>query len=116
MKKISIGNIGGGYVEFIDASSSNENESSRVNWTTELAAISRGKSKSANPAKRYAALKKEAEGEKPSRPFEFMPITFDEDSLLISDKISEDAALKLMKFSYYDMETTPGVYRANNHV
>ncbi len=64
----------GGYVEFLDPLYSNATELQRIDWTTRLAAISRGKDKSANPKKRYAALMKEAEGSLPSRPFEFLPI------------------------------------------
>lgn len=74
-------NIENGSVEFLDPTYSNASEQNRVEWTTQLAAISRGKDKSANPSKRYMALQKEAEGNKPSRPFEFLPVVFESNQM-----------------------------------
>lgn len=94
-----IGSVG--FVEYLDASEANRDENSRIEWTTQLAAISRGKDKSANPPKRYEALKKEAEGEKPSRPFEFLPIVLDRGVEPVDLGITKDDDIyKVMKFSH----------------
>ena len=61
-------------VEYIDMSEANMSEEKRIEAVTSLAAISRGKSASKNPAVRYNKLLVEAEGNKPSRPLEFLPV------------------------------------------
>jgi hypothetical protein len=92
----------GGYVEFLDAREANKSEQNRIEWTTQLAAISRGKDKSANPTKRYASLMKEAEGGNPSRPFEFLPVVFsknkNEDSLKIVT--GDKQALEIIRYGH----------------
>jgi hypothetical protein len=102
VKGMQVGTYGG-YVEFLDAREANKSEQNRIEWTTQLAAISRGKDKSANPTKRYASLMKEAEGGKPSRPFEFLPVVFsknkNEDSLKI---VTEDKqALDIIRYGHF---------------
>jgi hypothetical protein len=66
----------------------NLSEENRVKWVTDLAAVSRGKTESKNPEKRYKMLLKEAapdrcdskcEGE-PSRPLEFLPVILEADT------------------------------------
>ena len=103
MTKIEIGKHSGGYIEYLDPTYSNRNESERINWTTQLAAISRGKDKSANPQKRYKALMTEAEGGKPSRPFEFMPVTFNANNHELRDGITDEQAIRMAGFSYFDL-------------
>jgi len=94
-----VGDIG--FVEYLDASLANKDEESRIEWTTKLAAISRGKDKSANPPKRYESLKKEAEGGKPSRPFEFLPIVLDRGVGPVDlGIIRDDDIYRVMKFSH----------------
>lgn len=91
-------------VELLDQTKSNSTEDERVKWTTRLAAISRGKKESANPTKRFGALMKEAEGKRPSRPFEFLPVvlsTGDMDNLGIS---TERQVFKITNFSYIDFK------------
>ena len=71
-------------VSSVDIWQSNANEVNRKKWVTDLAAISRGKSQSNNPDKRYEQLLKEAApnycaSDKdcqgyPSRPLEFLPV------------------------------------------
>ena len=96
--KIDIFNDGIGYVtdevSTIHVTESNMNENNRIKFVTDLAAVSRGKDASNNPAKRYASLLEEAaptyetidmvtrfstEEKKdfrksPSRPVEFLPV------------------------------------------
>ena len=85
-------------LSIVPTNESNLNEENRIKYVTDLAAVSRGKSESANPPKRYKALLKEAsptdeqikafngdgkmKNGSPSRPFEFLPIVVD---LLISE-------------------------------
>jgi len=69
-------------VSSVPTSLANANEENRIKFVTDLAAVSRGKSESNNPEKRYQSLLKEAapkqiDGYKeksPSRPLEFLPI------------------------------------------
>lgn len=71
-------------VSTVDIWHSNANEENRQKWVTDLAAISRGKSQSNNPKKRYEQLLKEAAPNYcetdadchgyPSRPLEFLPV------------------------------------------
>lgn len=63
----------GGYVELLDESLAAINPTV---WVTNVAAIARGKHESNNPPKRALALATEAEGGKPSRPFEFLPYVY----------------------------------------
>lgn len=97
--RIDIFNDGISYVtdevSTVHVTESNMNEENRIKFVTDLAAVSRGKDASNNPAKRYASLLKEAAptaeeidmtdrftdgGEKkvynnsPSRPIEFLPV------------------------------------------
>ena len=102
MSKIEIGPEGEAYVEILPATYANSSEGARISWTTELAAISRGKDKSANPPKRYEALKSEAEGGKPSRPFEFLPVSFPAgygDKFEIEDELE---IMRMMSYSHID--------------
>jgi len=101
-KRVSIGEYGNGYIEFLDPTGSNANEDARIHWTTELAAISRGKDKSANPPKRYKALMTEAESGRPSRPFEFMPVTMSFNQAEDLGIEEHEKAIKLAKFSHAD--------------
>ena len=78
-------------VSSIPTDMSNLNEENRIKFVTDLASVSRGKHESANPAKRYKALLKEAAPThdeivrskedvnykaklSPSRPLEFLPV------------------------------------------
>lgn len=69
-------------VSTIPIDESNKSELNRMKFVTDLAAISRGKSESKNPAIRFKALLKEAAGNgmvkkpAPSRPLEFCPVYF----------------------------------------
>jgi len=108
----------------IPTNESNISEEARIAYVTELAAVSRGKDRSANPPKRYKALLNEAAPThqkltmaSPSRPLEFLPIvvdiefTFDQQIKLWSiDKNNEiiykfesyKTAQYLLRYSYYD--------------
>ncbi len=101
-KKIEYNGIS---IEFIDATFANSSEENRIVWTTNLAAVSRGKDESANPPKRYASLMREAEGENPSRPLEFLPVEFSGESFSEEAAVTEEAVIKLAKFSHFDMDT-----------
>lgn len=107
MEKINIGEHGDGHIVFLDASLANSSEEHRINWTTQLAAISRGNDKSNNPDKRFKALSKEAEGNKPSRPFEFLPVVVPSD---FSDKdmgidLDDDTGVvNLIRFSHFSKD------------
>lgn len=72
-------------VSSVKVEEANLNEDNRINFVTELAAVSRGNSKSNNPPVRYKALLKEAAPQldkngdileilNPSRPLEFLPV------------------------------------------
>lgn len=61
-------------VSTVDVKVANLNENNRIKFVTDLAAVSRGKSKSVNPEKRYQQLLKEAALGTASRPLEFLPI------------------------------------------
>jgi hypothetical protein len=93
----------GGSVEFLDARHANKDEDSRIEWVTSLAAVSRGKDKSENPKKRYASLMKEAEGKRPSRPFEFLPVVFSEseNESAWNIKIDDEKIVDLMRFGHF---------------
>lgn len=95
---------GGAYVELLDQRLANKSENDRIEWTTQLAAISRGKDESKNPRKRYMALMKEAEGERPSRPFEFLPVFFHTSDPVLHGIQNESDAFNLMRFSYIDKD------------
>jgi len=58
-------------VSTVPVDESNLNEENRMKFVTDLAAVSRGKHESKNPAVRYKALLKEAALGTPSRPVEF---------------------------------------------
>ena len=76
--KIDIYNDGIGYVtnevSSIKPYEANLSEENRIKFVTDLAAISRGKTSSNNPKKRYKALLEEAALKTPSRPLEFLPV------------------------------------------
>ena len=99
---VNVGKYGNGYVEFLNAKHSNSEMGSRVIWTTNLAAISRGNDKSSNPEKRYRALMKEAEGGNPSRPFEFMPVIMDVGNIDNYPELKDENIIRLLKYSYAD--------------
>ena len=75
-------------VSTVPTAEANLNEANRIKFVTDLAAVSRGKDSSSNPAIRYKALLKEAaptnpitqptlfdkQVKSPSRPLEFLPI------------------------------------------
>ena len=94
--KIDIYNDGVSFVtnevSTVPVSESNLNETNRIKFVTDLAAVSRGKSESNNPLMRYKMLLKEAApanislstgrlpsevNGSPSRPLEFLPIVID---------------------------------------
>ncbi len=102
--KIAIGKYGDAYIEYLDSRFANKTEESRIKWTTELAAISRGNDKSNNPTKRYAALMEEAEGGKPSRPMEFMPIVITEKNSKTFDIKEDEKIVRMLRYSYTDDE------------
>lgn len=96
----------------------NLHEENRIKFVTDLAAISRGKSESKNPAKRYEALQTEAAMSTASRPLEFLPVIlrvkeFIDDSngnlmygLVLKDNqewyITQEEFLNdIMRYSYY---------------
>ena len=112
----------------IDVRHANLNEENRIEWVTQLAAVSRGKDKSNNPALRYKGLLKEAapnheadmndKGKVPkvaSRPMEFLPINIaivsfrtgyvdffkDEDSEAYWSFPLDDFLNDVMPFSYW---------------
>ena len=100
-QSLQVGTYGDGYIELLPAEDANRDEDSRIKWTTSLAAISRGKSESANPEKRYKSLMKEAEGGRPSRPFEFLPIAIDDGELIEICYGDQEKIDKVMRFSHY---------------
>lgn len=61
-------------VSTVKIEEANLNEDNRIKFVTDLAAISRGKTESVNPSKRYQQLLKEAALGTASRPLEFLPI------------------------------------------
>ncbi len=97
---------------------SNLNEENRMKFVTDLAAISRGKTESNNPAKRYQSLLKEAafnvtgDIANASRPLEFLPIVLqvnidefganftDRNGEPIWEMNAEDFMNNVMPFSY----------------
>lgn len=70
----------------------NDSEDDRINFVTELAAISRGKYESKNPKLRFEALMKETVNNGPSRPLEFLPVVVE----LKLEKIDGDCFPKLI--------------------
>jgi hypothetical protein len=123
--KVSIYNDSIGYVtdevSTVKACEANLNEENRIKFVTDLAAISRGKSESNNPAIRYKQLLKEAALNTPSRPLEFLGIVLDcqimSDSPLILSIATkggnwmtmwgDNFLNSLSKFSYVEYNKTP---------
>jgi len=93
-------------VSIYDSRYANRSEEDRINWTTSLAAVSRGKDESSNPEKRYKSLMTEAEGNRPSRPFEFLPIVVNISNGETDDMGIEDDrdVISLIKFSSFPRE------------
>ena len=110
-------------ISTVDILECNLNEENRIKWVTDLAAISRGKTESKNPKKRYEALLKEAAPFKtisgysdqgsPSRPLEFLPVVAkidmhddavafikDEDNKTYHSILLHDFANNILRFSY----------------
>jgi hypothetical protein len=100
-QSLQVGTYGGGQVELIPAEHANKNEDSRIEWVTSLAAVSRGKDKSNNPEVRYKSLMREAEGNMPSRPLEFLPVVMDKDEFLKITSHATGIRRHIMRFSHY---------------
>jgi len=91
-------------ITLFDSEKANSSENDRILWTTNLAAISRGKNKSSNPEVRYKSLMKEAEGKKPSRPLEFLPVRVPKGTMDAIDSVDEIKIVELMRFAYFDFK------------
>lgn len=113
--KLEIYNDNIGYVtdevSSVSTETANDNEENRIKFATDLAAISRGKSESSNPEKRYKALLQEAALSTPSRPMEFIGVILNGcymDNTYSVEGIEfnyMDFHNKLSKFSYMDVVT-----------
>lgn len=85
---------------------SNTTKENRIKWVTDLAAVSRGKSESTNPTKRFNSLMKEAALGTASRPMEFLPVVLDQDRIRYLDKrifsyeSKESLLNNLLRYSY----------------
>jgi hypothetical protein len=99
---LQVGTYGDGFVQLLDSEHANRSEEDRINWVTQLAAISRGKKESANPTLRYKSLLQEAEGDRPSRPLEFLPIELSEDDCVYLCGGDPKKTNNVLRFSYID--------------
>ena len=113
-------------VSSVDIWQSNASEDNRQQWVTDLAAISRGKSQSNNPKKRYEQLLKEAAPNYcetdddchgyPSRPLEFLPIVllveFTNDEIILRETGSTSDGLKrvVATFSFREWSNNLGKF------
>jgi len=95
----------------------NTSEENRIKFVTDCAAISRGKTESNNPKKRYEHLLKEAAPNEcgvncegvAGRPFEFLPIVITESELQALKAIYWFEEMAFYRFAYYDDGFKDGV-------
>ena len=93
-------------VSSVEVTQSNTSRDNRVKWVTDLAAVSRGKSESSDPIKRFNSLLVEGALNTASRPLEFCPVVLDMarvrylDSRGLINKSKESLMNNLIRFSY----------------